>query len=75
MTSTLLSIRFASHREGETVSLRSRRDPKSAEGPPYTPCAMLEEVPEWAPRRNYPPRESRAAGLVDHYESWQGICW
>lgn len=75
-SSTLLSVCFTSRfeREASTWSRREPRLPK-VEGPGLLCTNVLEEIPEWAPRRDYPRADRLAASAVDHYESWQGICW
>ena len=68
-TNRLLSIRFAS------LSSERRELPSLKEGPASTACALLDEIPDWAPRQSDPSLDRICPEPVDHYESWQGICW
>lgn len=83
-SSALLQIRFAPHlSRKETLGAL----PTSVNALPSCEKSLpyLEEVPDWAPRRTAPSSVSVktdgatsscfTANSVDHYESWQGICW
>lgn len=77
-SSALLTVRFTPHLNRRDLLGSTRREMASPLPTCERPLPYLEEIPDWAPRRegaaasqcSTAPSES-----VDHYESWQGICW
>lgn len=71
----LLTVRFAPHLNRRDLFRSNRPEAPSNLLPTCErTLPLLEEVPDWAPRPQSP-ATACATALVDHYESWQGICW